>query len=347
MKREVNATVPVFSIVMPVYNAEKYLEHALDSIRNQDFSDFELILVNDSSVDNSLAVCFKYAAIDQRITVIDCKTNCGAAVARNRGIKAAKGTYLCFVDADDYIDRDFLQQFYDALQEDEYDLVKSGAYEEYYDKEDLVYSRKCMLQHKNCQGLKEITEQVIDMEQIPLFGYIWNSVYKMSIIRAHNLWFDKTLTVNEDFAFNVAYLPFVSKMKCLSYCGYHYAKRNNTSLSSQQKNYDFEKHLLKVRSFLLLLKQNQMETQAMLDNVYWMFTRFTFSALEAGTALETVRKEPIFTAYQNHRFGPVGSKKKLLTGILQSNKAFLIKPTVGLMRFVKQHLPVLFAKVKK
>ena len=112
MKKETNTTVPVFSIVMPVYNAEKYLEHALDSIRDQDFSDFELILVNDSSVDNSLAICTKYMAIDQRINVIDCKTNCGAAVARNRGIKAAKGNYLCFVDADDYIDRDFLQQFF-------------------------------------------------------------------------------------------------------------------------------------------------------------------------------------------------------------------------------------------
>ena len=347
MKREVNATIPVFSIVMPVYNAEKYLEDALDSIQNQEFSDFELILVNDSSTDNSLAVCIKYAAIDQRIIVIDCKTNCGAAVARNRGIKAAKGNYLCFVDADDYIDRDFLQQFYHALQEDEYDLVKSGAYEEYFDKEELVYSRKCMLQQKSCQGLKEITEQVINMEQIPLFGYIWNSVYKMSIIRAHNLWFDQTLTVNEDFAFNVAYLPFVSIMKCLSYCGYHNAKRNNNSFSSQQKNYDYEKHLLKVRSFLLLLKQNQMKTQAMLDKVYWMFTRFTFSALESGTTLERVRQEPLFTEYRNHRFGLMGSKKKLLTGILQSNKAFLIKPTVSLMGFIKHHLPVFFAKVKK
>ena len=347
MKKKTNTTVPVFSIVMPVYNAEKYLEHALDSIRNQDFSDFELILINDFSTDDSLAICTQYGAIDHRITVIDCKTNCGAAVARNLGIKTAKGKYLCFVDADDYIDRDFLQQFYNALQEDEYELVKSGAYEEYYDKEELVYSRKCMLQHKNCQGRKEITEQVIDMEQIPLFGYIWNSVYRMSIIRTHNLWFDKTLTVNEDFAFNIAYLSFVRKMKCLSYCGYHYAKRNNTSLSSQQKNYDYEKHLRKVRSFLLLLKQNQMESQAVLDNVYWMFTRFTFSALEAGTALESVRKEPIFTAYQNHCFGPRGSKKKLLTGILQSNKTFLIKPTVCLMGFVKHHLPVLFAKVKE
>lgn len=346
MKQKTNAAAPVFSIVMPVYNAEKYLECSLDSIRNQDFSDFELILVNDSSTDDSLAICTGYETLDHRITVINCKTNCGAAAARNQGIEAAKGNYLCFVDADDYIDSDFLRQFYNSLQEDEYDFVKCGAYEEYYDNEDLVYSRKCMLQNKNFRGHKEITEQVIDMEQIPLFGYIWNGVYRADTVKGNELWFDRTLTVNEDFAFNIMYLPFVRKMKCLSYCGYHYAKRNNTSLSSQQKNYNYEKHLLKVRSLLLLLKQNQMETQVMLDKVYWMFTRFTFSALEAGTSLETVRKEPIFMTYLKYSFGPIGIKKKLLTGILQSNTALLTRSAVVAMGFVKQHLPVLFAKVK-
>ena len=208
-------------------------------------------------------------------------------------------------------------------------------------------SRKCLLQNKNCQGRNEIAEQVIDMEQIPLFGYIWNGAYKTDIIKCHNLRFNKSLTVNEDFAFNIQYLPFVKTMKCISYCGYHYAKRNNTSLSSQKKNYDYEKHLLKVRSFLAVLKQNHMETQPMLDKVYWMFTRFTFSALAAGTSLDTVRKEPIFTDYQKHHFGSIGAKKKLLTGILQSNTIFLIRPAVKLMGFVKQHLPVFFAKVKK
>lgn len=342
------ASTPVFSIVMPVYNAEKYLEKSLQSILNQTFSDFELILVNDTSTDRSCKICESVDASDDRITVLNLDINCGAAEARNRGIAIAKGNYLCFVDADDTIEPDYLKVFYDVLQEEEYDFIKCSAYEEYFDAGGILhYKRNCVLTEKSYIGKKEIIEQIVDMEQVPLFGYLWNSVYKFSVIKENKLRFDSTLKVNEDFAFNVAYLPFVRKMKCLSYCGYHYAKRNNNSLSSQQKNYDYEKHLLKVRSFLLLLKQNQMETQAMLDKVFWMFTRFTFSALEAGTSLETVRKEPMFTAYRSHRFGAVGSKKKLLTSILQSNQAFLIKPTVSLMGFVKQQLPMLFAKVKK
>ena len=348
MKQETNTVMPIFSIVMPVYNAEKYLAKSLSCILNQTFSDFELILVNDASKDQSLAVCEIYAARDRRITVVNLTDNCGAAEARNQGVERATGRYLSFVDADDYIEDDFYRQFYDALQEEDYDYVKCGAHEEYFDAEyTLLYSRHCVLPEQAFRGSEEIAEQVVDMEQIPLFGYIWNGVYRRNIVRENRLRFDSTLKVNEDFDFNLQYLPFVKKMKCLSYCGYHYAKRNNTSLSSQQKNYDYEKHLLKVRSFLQLLKQNHMETQSMLDKVYWMFTRFTFSALEAGTALETIRKEPVFTAYQNHSFGSIGCKKKILTSILQSNHVLLIKPTDSLMGFVKQHLPVLFAKVKK
>ena len=349
MNRKVGESIPVFSIVMPVYNAEKYLEKSLQSILNQTFSDFELILVNDDSADRSCEICEIFAASDNRITVLNLVINCGAAEARNRGITIAKGKYLCFVDADDTVDIDYLQSFYDALQKEEYDFIKCGAYEEYFEADggNLIYKRECVLTEKDCTGNREIIEQVIDMEQIPLFGYLWNSVYKMSVIKANQLRFDKTLNVNEDFAFNMQYLPFVRKMRCLSYCGYHYAKRNNTSLSSQKKNYDYEKHLLKVRGFLALLHQNQMETQSLLDKVYWMFTRFTFSALVAGTPMNVIRKEPIFAEYKQHSFGELAGKRKLLTGILQNNNALIIKPVVFIMGFVKEYLPILFAKVKK
>ena len=339
---------PVFSIIVPVFNAENYLEKSLRSILDQKFPDFELVLVNDSSADDSSLICKKFAALDHRIVLVENKENCGAAVARNQGIKVAKGNYLCFVDADDYIDNDFLNRFYDALKEDDYDFLKCGAYEEYYDREKhLLYSRPSRLQEKKYQGTKKIIEQVIEMEMIPLFGFIWNGVYRTNLVKDNNLWFDRTLKVNEDFAFNIQYLFFVRNMMCLSYCGYHYAKRNDDSLSSQNKNYDYDKHLLQVRSFLSLLRNNQLETEANLDKIYWMFTRFTYSALVAGTPLETIRKEDFYGIYRKHCFGNVGIKKKLFISILQSNNAFLIKPAVGLMGFVKHNLPVLFAKVKR
>ena len=339
---------PVFSVVMPVYNAETYLKKSLDSILNQRFSDFELILVNDASMDSSLAICKEFAGLDCRIVLIHSITNCGAAGARNLGIKAAKGRYLCFVDADDYIEPDFLTRFYDALQETDYDFVKCGAYEEYYGKEEtLLYSRPCCLPEKEYRGSQEITEQVIDMELIPLFGFIWNGVFRMKTVKDNSLWFDSALKVNEDFAFNINYLSFVRQMKCLSYCGYHYIKRNSDSLSSLDKNYDYDKHMLKIKGFLSLLRDNRLETRENLDKVYWMFTRLSFKALEAGGSLETVTEGEIFPRYKNHCFGPAGIKKRILTGVLQSGNSFMIKPAVCLMRIVKRYLPVLFAKAKR
>ena len=348
MDKHNEAAVPVFSVVVPVYNAEKYLNKTLQSIQDQTFSDFELILVNDGSQDQSLAVCKKFAAMDTRITVLSNDVNCGAATARNRGIVVARGRYLCFVDADDYIEPDFLRHFYDAVQADDYDFVKCGVYEEYYDADDnSLFSKPCVLPDQSFREMNSIINQIIDMELIPLFGYNWNSCYRMAVIKENQLRFDSTLKVHEDFVFNMAYLPFIRRMRCLNYCSFHYIKREGNSLSLQNENYNFDIHLLKVRSFLSLLKKYQNETQENLDKVYWMFTRFTFSSLVAGTSMEAVRSEKIYADYRKHCFSPIGLKKKLLIGILQSNNVLLIKPVVGLMRIVKQHFRYLFAKIKR
>ena len=348
MIRNKKLVVPVFSVVVPVYNAERYLNKALQSILDQDFTDFELILVNDGSTDGSRAVLEVFAETDDRVIVLSNDENCGAAEARNRGIEIAKGKFLYFVDADDFIESGLLQRFYDAFQTDDCDFVKCSAYEEYYDANDIIlYTKSCVLPDQSFQDVKAIANQVIDMEQIPLFGYNWNSCYKMSIIKDNQLRFDNTMKVHEDFAFNMAYLPFVRHMRCLSYCGYHYIKRVNNSLSLQKSNYVYNIQLLKIHCFLSLLKKNRCETQENLDKIYWMFTRFTYSVLESGTSMEAVRKEPIFDAYKKHCFESLGFKKKVLTVILQSNNVLLIRVTAGLMGLVKRYLPVFFAKIKK
>lgn len=348
MQKGREKTVPVFSVVVPVYNAERYLNKALQSILDQNFTDFELILVNDGSTDGSRAILEAFAKTDNRVIVLSTDMNCGAAEARNRGIEITRGKYLCFVDADDYIESGFLQHFYDAFQADDCDFVKCSAYEEYYDTNDnVVYTRSCILPDQSFQDVKAIANQIIDMEQIPLFGYNCNSCYKMTVIKDNQLRFDNTLKVNEDFAFNMAYLPFVRHMRCLSYCGYHYNRRSNNSLSSQKSNYVYSIQLLKIHGFLSLLEKNRNETQENLDKIYWMFTRFTYSVLESGITMEAIRKEPIFDAYKKHSFESLGFKKKVLTGILKSDNVFLIKPMAGLMGLFKRYFPVIFAKLKR
>ena len=107
---------PIISIIVPVYNVEEYLQRCIDSILNQRFKDFELILINDGSTDNSLKICKEYSLSDSRVKVIN-KENGGLSSARNAGINIAKGKYIGFVDSDDWINEEMYQTLYNLLQE--------------------------------------------------------------------------------------------------------------------------------------------------------------------------------------------------------------------------------------
>ncbi len=119
--------MPKVSVIIPVYNTEKYLRKCLDSVCNQTLSDIEIICVNDCSTDNSFEILKEYASKDDRIKLIDFKENKGAAVARNTGIDEAKGEYIGFVDSDDFIDLDFYEKLYKEAINKNADIVK-GAY---------------------------------------------------------------------------------------------------------------------------------------------------------------------------------------------------------------------------
>lgn len=122
--------VPEISIIVPVYNVEKYLDKCVNSILNQTFQDFELILVDDGSPDNCGEMCDDYAARDKRVTVIH-QVNGGLSAARNAGIEIAKGRYLGFVDSDDYIAEDMYELLYNNLKNEDADLATVGFLDVY------------------------------------------------------------------------------------------------------------------------------------------------------------------------------------------------------------------------
>ena len=113
------------SVVVPVYNAEKYLAKSIESMLSQSLREIELILVNDGSKDNSLAICQEYAKKDRRVTVID-KKNEGACIARNTGIALAKGKYIQLVDADDYIENNMLEEQYNLGEKTNAEVIMCG-----------------------------------------------------------------------------------------------------------------------------------------------------------------------------------------------------------------------------
>lgn len=179
--------MPTFSIIVPVYKTEKYLEKCISSILKQTYEDFELILVDDGSPDRCPQICDDYQKKDSRIKVSH-KKNGGVSSARNLGLSMAKGTYIWFVDSDDYIEPCSLQKLNEAQQEVEADLcvfnAELGETNEFDDLDNFF--EKYYFTYK------------LGFEP-------WNKIYKRQIIQENNLQFDIQETIGEDLLFNVQY----------------------------------------------------------------------------------------------------------------------------------------------
>lgn len=119
--------IPEISVVVPVYNVERYLQRCIESIINQSFKNYEIILVNDGSTDNSLNICLQYKKAYTNVTVLN-KKNGGLSEARNYGIKIAKAKYVCFVDSDDYLEKDYLKTLYQSVMDNNADVAMCEYY---------------------------------------------------------------------------------------------------------------------------------------------------------------------------------------------------------------------------
>lgn len=163
-----------FSVIIPVYNAEKNIGRCIESIQSQSLSDFELILIDDGSRDNSYGICLEYANADSRIKVIH-KENGGASAARNTGLDSATGEWVCFVDSDDLVESNYLESIYRAKENSEADVVFFG-----YTKVNSCgktvgeYLPEC-----DKEGLIDIC---CELSRSDMFGYTWIKAYRRQAI---------------------------------------------------------------------------------------------------------------------------------------------------------------------
>lgn len=201
-------TKPLFSIIMPVYNVEHYLSESINSILMQS-GDWELIIVDDGSCDNSSNICDYYKKIDNRINVFHKNNNDGVSSARNYGIEKATGKYIVFVDSDDVIDINFLSIIQGYLNDD-IDLIHYGWY--YIDGKHTLKHDVCKV--STCLTLKEVCRKNI------FHGFVWSYVFKKDIIKKNKLSFSTNLNYAEDWEFILRYYMYVNKMQVLKDCPY-------------------------------------------------------------------------------------------------------------------------------
>ena len=219
---------PEYSIIVPIYNSENHLKRCIDSILNQTFKKFELILIDDGSTDNSLNICKKYQSFDSRINVIH-KDNGDVSSARNVGLDHSKGKYIVFVDSDDFVDRDMLSQFnqYDA------DLVVQG----FSDFDGEKVTKVLIDEHKKWNILFD--EDIENFLKLKSSVFVWGKKYKKAIIDKYQIRFKVDMKYNEDMIFNNEYILKIKSIENLKYVGYYHCQYKTPTLSSIVNNDSF------------------------------------------------------------------------------------------------------------
>ena len=218
---------PTVSIIVPVYNAENTISRCIESILNQDYTDFELILVNDGSHDSSGDICDRFASEDPRIHVIH-KQNTGVSDSRNIAIDQAKGTYLQFLDSDDWITPNATGLLVQSAQQYHCDMVISDFYRVVGDR----VSHKGDIEDDCVLTREEFVEHMIENPADFYYGVLWNKLFKRSIIMEHYLRMDTSISWCEDFMFNLEYIRHANVFYALQVPIYYYVKTKG-SLASQ------------------------------------------------------------------------------------------------------------------
>jgi len=231
----------MISIIIPVYNAEAFLEKCLDSIVSQTYQDLEIICVNDGSKDDSSKIISSYKEKDPRIVVHN-QENQGLSGARNSGIKIAHGEWCMFVDSDDWLEADCCERVYEAARESE-DLIIFSYIREFANKslpKQVLGEQETKFDASNNSSLFERliapNEKGMGPEMLDSLSTAWGKLYKTEIIRSHKIWFVDTKKIGtEDLLFNVYYFTYIKSAYYIPLFLYHYRKVENSSLSSANK----------------------------------------------------------------------------------------------------------------
>ena len=218
------------SIIIPVYNAEKCIRRCVDSVLTQEFTDFELLLMDDGSRDSTPAILDEYAAKDSRVRVVH-KPNSGVSATRNMALGLAEGTYIQFLDADDWITPDATKLFVRTAEEARADMVISDFYRVVGERT----ARKGDIEADGVITRQEYGEWMMKDPADYYYGVLWNKLFRRDILEAHGLRMDEELRWCEDFIFNMEYVLHTERIAVLHVPLYYYV-RTEGSLVQQGLN---------------------------------------------------------------------------------------------------------------
>lgn len=256
---------PKISVIVPVYNVDQYLHRCIDSILAQTFTNFELLLIDDGSKDNSGKICDEYAHNDNRIKVFHTQNN-GASAARNYGIDKSVGEYISFIDSDDWIEPSFYSDFF-GNDDYEYDIY----FQNYicHNQDGTTTYKK--LSPCSIKG-KSLDDAILYLMKEVKFGWSWIKIFKHSIITDYKLRFDYNISFREDELFTLQYCQHIKSLCIRSATNYHYYIHPN----SLTRSFNDPKELIRITTLIInaskYIKSSEIEkynNNYYLENLYY------------------------------------------------------------------------------
>lgn len=318
------------SVIMPVYNAEKSIGDALRSVQAQTYKNFELIIVDDGSQDESGYIADIISKEDERIHVLHID-NGGVSNARNSALSRCTGKYIAFIDADDKMYPDMLCHMVKAMQDD-VDLVCAGFMVVSTSGKDL-FSQKPLDQ---CLDIKHYDEAIADLQDKEALNSLWNKLFRIEIINANKLKMDPAVKMGEDFLFVIDYLTCMrGKIRCLSDAVYGYTlSPTGAQATFKNKNALQERinQLYRLESLYVREKYNK-------DSIYAEQLRCIYTSLLETTNINDV----LGMVYEDDRnremlsiFRPQSKKFKFFAALLKSHCTVLISCAVFSYKTLKK-----------
>lgn len=273
---------PLVSIIVPVYNVKDYLNRCIDSIINQEYKNFELLLIDDGSTDESGEICDSYAEKDARVKVFH-RDNSGVSASRNFALDHASGEYIQFADSDDWITPETTKLFVRTALEYDCDLVISDFYRVSGDR----ISHKGDIEEEGIMTRQEFANIMLENPSDFYYGVLWNKFFKREIIERIHLRMDPEISWCEDFLFNLEYIRHASTFFALQVPLYYYVKRKGSLVHTQGTSIN-NTIRMKLNVFEYYNKfYKDIYDQEDYDNIKLHVYRFLLSAARDGMVLPT------------------------------------------------------------
>lgn len=321
------------SVIVPIYNAMPYLEECLKSLENQTYQNLEFVLIDDGSTDESSLPAKEFAKKHANAVYIH-KANGGVSAARNDGMEAASGQYVAFVDADDYLEKDYVSKLMEKMQPKG---LAGCAYTRIRHQEMNKNHANNRNQKKDVKRDKDLDRKSAKKDAVPLNrlsrdcliekvlcdnrigGYLWNKLFDLSLIKEKGILFDKELSIGEDMLFIVTYLQYIKEGEILSEALYFYRENQASALKKMETTRQFDKKKLctlkavkKIEEISLFqyavskekekeLKQQEKTSDMVRKAVFYRIARTSMWVLFQMTSCSYYEKELVKTLADNLR----------------------------------------------